>query len=58
MTPLEALNLMYQAAGMAWLTRMEHVQIDQAAQTLQGILDKREPQPDIKSGPVAVENKE
>ena len=40
MTPLEALNLMYQAAGMARLTRMEHVQIDQAAQALKEALEK------------------
>ena len=40
MTPLEALNLIYQAAGLARLTRIEHAQVDQAAQTLKDIIDK------------------
>ena len=41
MTPLEALNLIYQAAGMARLTRMEHAQVDQAALALKEIVEAR-----------------
>lgn len=40
MTPLEALNLLYQAAGLARLTRMEHEQIAQAAQVLKELVEK------------------
>lgn len=42
MTPLEALNLIYQAAGLAHLTRMEHEQIARAAQVLKELVEKRE----------------
>ena len=56
MTPLEALNLIYQAAGLARLSRMEHVQVDQATQILKEIIDGADK--GVKLGPVAVEDKE
>ena len=34
MTDLEALNLLVQAAGLARLTKQEHVQLEQAGQVL------------------------
>ncbi len=38
MNPHEALNLLYQAAGAARLTRKQHMDVEQAAQVLAGIL--------------------
>jgi hypothetical protein len=42
MTETEALNLLVQAAGLARLTKQEHVQLEQAAQVLYKRLSPKE----------------
>ena len=44
MTDLEALNLLVQAAGLARLTKQEHVQLEQAGQVLYEKLAPKEKQ--------------
>ena len=41
MNPLEALNLLIQAASLAKLTRQEHSQVIQAGEILQKIIEKK-----------------
>lgn len=41
MNPLEALNLLIQAASIARLTKQEHVQIEQAGLVLQKVIEHK-----------------
>ena len=58
MNPLEALNLLTNAANMARLTKQEHVQLEQAVQVLHAALQKKAENADTgkprrKAGPKA-----
>lgn len=48
MTHLEAVNLLIQAAGLARLTKQEHVQIEQAGQVLYKLVAPEEKKKAVK----------